>query len=227
MKTEQTLFLFPSDIYENSSGKWLYPDYLKQLKKCDIIFCETAKKTRSFLKSIQSGFNLDHIIELKNDPIRWEKEFEEYIKTGKNIGLMSDCGCPGIADPGQNLVHLAHKYQLKVMPLIGPSSIFLALMSSGLNGQQFHFYGYLPIDDKDLKKTLLKMETDRTHIFIETPYRNQKLLTTLLQTVPSQRLLCLGMDIGSDIERIVTKPISQWKNNIPAINKKQVIFLIQ
>ncbi|MCX8473073.1 MAG: SAM-dependent methyltransferase [Sediminibacterium sp.] len=227
MKNSQSLYLFPSSIFDSEQNDWLYPSYLTQLKNCDFIFCETAKVTRRFLKSIKSGFNLDQVIELKNNLTNWEIEFVEKIKKGQSLGLMSDCGCPGIADPGQNLVQLAHQHHVKVVPLIGPSSIFLTLMASGLNGQQFQFYGYLPKEDISLKKNLLTMGNDRTHIFIETPYRNQKLLAIILQTLSNQRWLCLGIDVGSAQEQIITKQVSQWKQNIPLINKKQVVFLIQ
>ena len=149
---------------------------------------------------------------------------------GSDMALISDAGCPGIADPGAEAVKLAHKKGIIVVPLIGPSSIFMALMSSGMNGQSFKFNGYLPIDKierKNMIKNLEKKSFTTTQIFMETPYRNDKLFTELINTLKPSTKLCLARDITLNSEFIKTKTIQYWKANKPELNKRPTIFLIQ
>jgi 16S rRNA (cytidine1402-2'-O)-methyltransferase len=146
------------------------------------------------------------------------------------MALISDAGCPGIADPGAEVVKLAHKKGINIVPLIGPSSIFMALMSSGLNGQSFKFNGYLPIDKierKNMIRNLEKKSFITTQIFMETPYRNDKLFTELINTLKPSTELCLARDITLNSEFIKTKTIQYWKANKPELNKRPTIFLIQ
>ena len=149
---------------------------------------------------------------------------------GSDMALISDAGCPGIADPGAEAVKLAHKKGIIVVPLIGPSSIFMALMSSGMNGQRFKFNGYLPIDKierKNMIKNLEKKSFTTTQIFMETPYRNDKLFAELINTLKPSTKLCLARDITLNSEFIKTKTIQYWKANKPELNKRPTIFLIQ
>ena len=149
---------------------------------------------------------------------------------GSDMALISDAGCPGIADPGAEVVKLAHKKGINVVPLIGPSSIFMALMSSGMNGQRFKFNGYLPIDKierKNMIKNLEKKSFTTTQIFMETPYRNDKLFAELINTLKPSTKLCLARDITLNSEFIKTKTIQYWKANKPELNKRPTIFLIQ
>ena len=158
--------------------------------------------------------------------------FRQKIKEQKNIAIISEAGCPGIADPGQILVHEAQKMNVKVKPLTGPSSILLALMASGLNGQQFTFNGYLPIDNVERNNKIKQLEEESgrrqcTQIFIETPYRNNKLLENILLCCKQTTQLCIASELTSPSEWIKTKTIDQWKNEPVDLHKKPVIFLLQ
>jgi 16S rRNA (cytidine1402-2'-O)-methyltransferase len=154
------------------------------------------------------------------------------LLAGKDVGLMSDAGCPGVADPGAKLVELAHKKGIKVVPFVGPSSILLSLMASGLNGQQFAFLGYLPVDKAARAAKLKEIEKRsqimrETQIFIETPYRNQQMLEAILSTCNANTRLCVACHVSLQDEMIATKRISEWKQNIlPDLNKKPTVFLL-
>ena len=144
---------------------------------------------------------------------------------------MSEAGCPGIADPGQILINIAQQNNAKVIPLVGPNSILLALMASGMNGQCFQFVGYLPVDAHERKKKITELENESskkncTQIFIETPYRNNQLLNDILLTAKAETLLCIGVDITSANEFIQTKKIKDWKKNKPELHKRAAIFLL-
>ena len=153
------------------------------------------------------------------------------LLAGNDMGLLSEAGCPAIADPGAELVRIAHQKNIRVVPLVGPSSILLALMASGLNGQRFMFHGYLPVEpDKRLMRIVeLEKESiarDQTQIFIETPYRNQKLLEALVQACQASTSLCVASEITLASERIATRTVKEWKHLLPGINKKPAIFLL-
>jgi len=150
---------------------------------------------------------------------------------GRDCGLLSEAGCPAVADPGAALVRLAHGQGIRVVPLAGPSSLLLALMASGMNGQRFAFHGYLPVDREDRRKKLLELERqsaqqDATQIFIEAPYRNQTLLQTILETFDAATLLCLATDITLASETIATQTIAIWKKAVPDINRRPTVFLL-
>ena len=164
-----------------------------------------------------------------------DKALPDLLKTllaGKDVGLMSDAGCPGVADPGAKLVALAHQKGIRVVPLVGPSSILLALMASGLNGQQFAFLGYLPVDKTERNQKLKEIEKraqthNETQIFIETPYRNQHMLEALLSTCHANTRLCIASQVSLADEFIVTKSISGWKQSAPPdLHKKPTVFLL-
>jgi 16S rRNA (cytidine1402-2'-O)-methyltransferase len=150
---------------------------------------------------------------------------------GLDIGLMSEAGLPGIADPGARLISLAHRNKIKVTPLAGPSSIIMALISSGMNGQNFSFNGYLPVKPADRAAKLRDLEKKAhggyAQIFMETPYRNQKMMECILETCKNDTLLCIAADITLPSESIITKRISEWKMNIPDLNKRLAIFVLQ
>ena len=157
--------------------------------------------------------------------------FNQKIKEEKIIGIISEAGCPGVADPGQALVHLAQQKGVLVKPLVGPNSILLALMASGMNGQRFQFAGYLPIEISERVKTIKSLETeskqkDCTQIFIETPYRNNQLLEALLKTCQPQTSICIAVNLTGETESIQTKTVQQWKAAIPELHKRPVIFLL-
>ena len=150
---------------------------------------------------------------------------------GKTIGLLSDAGCPGVADPGADIVKLAHQKNIKVIPLVGPSSILLAMMASGMNGQSFAFNGYLPIDKHERKSEIKRLERlskdyNQSQSFIETPYRNNKLLEDLCNTLSSDCLICVACDITLDSEYIKTQTVLQWKKNSVDLHKRPTLFII-
>lgn len=157
--------------------------------------------------------------------------FRRMLKEEKNIGIISESGCPGIADPGQLLVDIAHRSGVTIKPLVGPSSILLALMASGMNGQQFHFTGYLPVDSTQRVKAIRDLEQESstkkcTQIFIETPYRNNQLLETLVRTCNPATRLCIAVNLTAPDELIRTKSIAEWKKLLPDLHKRPAIFLI-
>ena len=153
------------------------------------------------------------------------------IKEGKTIGIISEAGCPGVADPGQQLVETAQNLNVQVKPLVGPNSILLALMASGMNGQHFQFCGYIPIEQAERIKQIKSLEAESrqkncTQIFIETPYRNNQLLETLLKSLQPQTRICIAVDITATTEMIQTKTAQQWKTSIPQLHKRPAIFLL-
>ena len=157
--------------------------------------------------------------------------FRQKLKENKNIGIISDAGCPGVADPGQALIAIAQEMNVEVKPLVGPNSILLALMGSGMNGQQFQFVGYLPIDNVQRTKVIKDLEAESakkkcTQIFIETPYRNNQLIEALLKTCNHSTKLCIAVDITGNNEWIKTKTITDWQKNKPDIHKRPAIFLL-
>jgi 16S rRNA (cytidine1402-2'-O)-methyltransferase len=162
------------------------------------------------------------------------KDIPSYLQAcleGHSVGMISEAGCPGIADPGALLVAVAHQKNIPVVPLVGPSSIFLALMASGFNGQKFAFHGYLPIDKSEKRSTLKNLEKeaqqkDQTQIFMETPYRNDKFLEDVLQTLQPSTLLCIACDITLETEFIKTKSVAQWKKDKVSLHHRPAIFLI-
>ncbi|MBU3743372.1 MAG: SAM-dependent methyltransferase [Sediminibacterium sp.] len=236
MKAEKSsgkLYLIPSLLDEEALET--IPAYLiDAIKKCSLLLVEQPKTTRRFLKKIWREIIIDNYewleIEDGGEPVK--KQMLQTLSAGKDVGILSEAGCPGIADPGQLLVKAAQLKGYTVVPLVGPNSIILALMASGMNGQQFSFHGYLPIDSGDRKKKIKELEnvsikTGGTQIFIETPYRNQAMLADLIQTCNQQTLLCVAADITGKNESIVTQPISDWKKNTVSYHKRPAIFLIQ
>lgn len=160
-----------------------------------------------------------------------KRQFLLLLLEGKNIGIISEAGCPGIADPGQLLVETAQLNNLEIKPLVGPSSILLALMASGMNGQCFQFHGYLPIDTTERKKKIRELESDShrrncTQLFIETPYRNNAMIKDILQVCREETRLCIAVDITSPAESIRTRTVKKWKQEQPDIHKRLALFLL-
>ncbi len=231
MVSNSTIYLIPTVLADDSLQT--IPAYiLNAIKDCDIFFAENEKTTRRFFKQLWKEMIIDnyqwHTIHKAEKEIL--NEFKNAIKTGKNIGIVSEAGCPCIADPGQLLVKEAQNLNAKIVPLVGPSSILLSLMASGLNGQNFQFVGYLPIDSIERKKKIKELETysqknNCTQIFIETPYRNNQLVNELMQTCKSETNLCIAVNITALSESIKTKTIREWNNKLPDLHKQQVMFL--
>jgi 16S rRNA (cytidine1402-2'-O)-methyltransferase len=226
------IYLIPSFLSENAVET--IPQYvLTAIKNCQVIFAENERTARRFLKAMDKQIIIDDfewqtIHKAESEQI---KIFRQKIKEGKNIAIISEAGCPGIADPGQLLVYEAQKMNVEVKPLVGPSSILLALMASGLNGQHFCFLGYLPIDNLERIKKIKQIEEESlrrnsTQVFIETPFRNNKMFETIVNTCKPTTQLCIAAEITSLSESIKTRPISEWKKETPDLHKKPVIFLL-
>jgi 16S rRNA (cytidine1402-2'-O)-methyltransferase len=230
--TGAVVFLIPCSLYEGINQT--IPAYvLDAVKQCNVFFVENERTARRFLKSIWREMIIDdyswYTIHKAEEEVM--QSFVNSIKQKKMIGILSEAGCPGIADPGQLLVQKAQEMKATVKPLVGPSSILLSLMASGLNGQQFSFHGYLPIDATLRKKQLQQLEDEAikksvTQIFIETPFRNDAMLRDILANCKPTTRLCIAVDITSPQESIQTKKIQEWKNTIPALHKRPTIFLL-
>lgn len=226
------VYLVPSFLSDNATET--IPAYvITAIKNCQVIFAENERTARRFLKSMDREIVIDnfewHTIHKAEQDVL--TIFTQKIKEEKNIAIISEAGCPGIADPGQILIHEAQKLKADIKPLVGPSSILLALMASGFNGQHFCFHGYLPIDNLERIKKLKQLEEESsrnqcTQIFIETPYRNNKMLEAILQYCQPATQLCIASEITSLNEFIKTKKIGAWKNEQVDLHKKPVIFLL-
>ena len=211
----------------------MFPEFNDSIiNSIDYFVVENIKVSAAFIKKTypQKEINYDNF-ELLNedDQIETSKHLSPCID-GKNIGLLSDAGCPNIADPGSKLILHAHENNIKVIPLVGPSSIFLAMMGSGLNGNNFSFNGYLPIDENERSRKIKKLEiislkNNQSQIFIETPYRNQKLLNEFLKVLNNNTYLSIAKNIGSNNEYIKTKKIHEWKKLKFTIDKEPTIFV--
>jgi 16S rRNA (cytidine1402-2'-O)-methyltransferase len=195
---------------------------------------ENIKTARRYIRKTDAQKNIDNITFYVLNKKTLPREIPDYLKPlreGNNMGVISEAGVPGVADPGALVVEIAHRENIQVVPLVGPSSIILALMASGLNGQNFSFHGYLPIKPQDRSRELKKLEKiskseNQTQIFMETPYRNNKLIETILSTCQANTLLCIASELTTPNEFIKTQTILEWKKNKPDLNKKPSIFLI-
>ncbi|HTC01651.1 MAG TPA: SAM-dependent methyltransferase [Ferruginibacter sp.] len=206
---------------------------IDSIKDCQVIFAENERTARRFFKSIYKEMVIDdyewHTIHKAEG--EQKNIFRQRIAEGKNIAIISEAGCPGIADPGQILIDVAQQMNAAVKPLVGPSSILLALMASGMNGQQFQFVGYLPIDNAERLKQIKELEIESqkkncTQIFIETPYRNNQLIEVLLKTCKSTTKICIAAELTSANEYVKTKTVSDWRKEKTDFHKKPVIFLL-
>jgi 16S rRNA (cytidine1402-2'-O)-methyltransferase len=229
------LFLIPCTLGENEPLEVLPISIKRAIEEIDHYIVENEKSARRFIKKISPRKQQPNLqIEVLNKYTEPETipTFLQPCIDGHNIGVISEAGCPGIADPGADVVKLAHQKGIQVVPLVGPSSILLALMASGLNGQNFTFNGYLPIDTAERKKAIKSFEKksrdfSQSQIFIETPYRNDKLLAELLKTLSNDTLLCVARDLTLNTEFIVTKSVLSWKKTTVELNKRPAIFIIQ
>jgi len=227
------LYLIPSAISQGVSKNNITPHLKDVLLTTKYFIGEHIREARRFISSLQLGIsieNLDFKELTKHTPSSQLNDLLKPLFEGNSLGVLSDAGCPGIADPGAEIVREAHKHKIKVVPLVGPSSIILALMASGLSGQNFRFAGYLPIDKKELKKRIIFLEIQsakeqETQIFIETPYRSDKLLEQLKSTLQPTTLLTLAKDLTGPNEEIITLPIASWLKKKFIIGKTPTVFL--
>ena len=228
------LYLIPVPIHseEDFNIKLIPPYIIKIIDNLKFFAVENIRTSRRFIKKLNPSFDIDNTNFFIVDK-RAKKEIIinviNHLVDGYDVGLMSESGCPGIADPGQEICELAHKNQIIIKPLIGPSSIISALMASGLNGQEFKFHGYLPIEQKErIKKIKILQEKSGAHIFIETPYRNQKVLEDLINHLkPRNRKISIAIDITGKGEKIITKSVYELSNNKIILEKKPAIFIFE
>jgi 16S rRNA (cytidine1402-2'-O)-methyltransferase len=233
MKNAATVYLIPTFLDEE--GMEVLPGYiLSAVKAVEVFFVENERSARRYLKKLWKEMDIDSyrwfVIHKSEEEAK--QEFLQQIKLGKQIAILSEAGCPGIADPGQLLVAVAQDAGALVKPLVGPNSILLALMGSGMNGQHFQFHGYLPIETAERNKRLKELESlsrkeGSAQIFIETPYRNQALLESILKNCGNTTRLCIAVNLTGKSESIQTKTIEKWQKGIPEINKQPAIFILQ
>ena len=229
-----TLYLIPTSLANENIRSSLLPYQQQQIKHLQHFIVETAKVARMHIKQLELDMPLQQLnIQELNKHKQNLTQLIEPLKDGYDVGLMSDCGAPAIADPGSKIVTLAHKNEFIVMPLIGPSSILLALMASGSSGQSFAFNGYLPAEPKARQVKLgilqeLILKHGQTQIFIETPFRNQHLFASLLQHLSGEIVLTIACDLMNETQRIQSKTIRQWQSikALPNLQKHEVVFVI-
>ncbi|MBF8151402.1 SAM-dependent methyltransferase [Winogradskyella sp. F6397] len=233
--TKGKLYLIPTRLGDSPPLEVLPISIKKIVENLDTYIVENEKTARRFIKRISPGKSQPSLKLQVLNKYTTEEERNTFLNpclNGISMGLLSEAGCPAIADPGADIVALAHQMDIKVVPLVGPSSIVLALMASGMNGQSFTFNGYLPIDRSERKsklKTLerISFEQNQAQIFIETPYRNMKMLEDLTATLHPNTRLCVACDITLPTEFIKTKTASDWKHNKEDLHKRPAIFIIQ
>ncbi|HYM95305.1 MAG TPA: SAM-dependent methyltransferase [Chitinophagaceae bacterium] len=225
------VFLIPILLDEDGLGA-IPPYIIMTIKACRVFFVENERTARRYLKKLSKEIVIDEY-EWYNmaEASSQSDTFKQKLKEGKTIGIISEAGCPGVADPGQSLVAIAHEMNAAVKPLVGPNSILLALMASGMNGQRFQFVGYLPIKDQEKVRAIKDLETESqkkncTQIFIETPYRNNQLLEALLKNCKSSTKLCVAANLTSSNEFIQTKTIAEWRQIKPNLDKQPTTFCI-
>lgn len=231
--TKGKLFLIPTVIADETQHQVIPASVLESLKGIQHFLAEDVRTARRYLSSLkiyESIEPLDFKILNKDTKEQELKELFAPVLDGKNLGILSESGCPGIADPGALAAKYAHQQNIEVVPLTGPSSILLSLMASGLNGQKFAFHGYLPIDSKDSIDAIKNLEKEsrsknQTQIFIETPYRNNQLVASLLKALHEDTLLCIAIDVTGKVESIKTKAVKHWKKDIPELPKSPAVFL--
>lgn len=228
------LFLIPNVL---SDGDWqsVLPAQVHPiLTNTKHFIVENIRTARRFMKQVNQEINIDECTFYELNKRTRTSDLPVFLKPceqGYDVGVISEAGCPGVADPGADVVRIAHQKGIKVVPIVGPSSILLALMASGLNGQNFAFKGYLPVKPNERVKEISALEKrikneKQTQIFIETPYRNNQLISDLLKTCSPSTLLCIAANITGENEFIATKSILDWKKNMPDLHKQPVIFLL-
>ncbi len=228
------LYLIPVTLGDTSIGK-VIPSYnIDIIISLKYYIVENLRSARRFLKKCNPSINIDELTfyELnKHTNIDIIGSYLIPIKNGESVGIISESGCPAIADPGADVVEIAQRRGYQIVPLVGPSSILMSLMASGFNGQSFAFHGYLPIDNGEKINRIKQLETrsyneNQTQIFIETPYRNQKIAEDFIAHCKPQTRLCIAMNISLDNEYIVTKTMKEWKGKLPEMHKQLCVFLI-
>ncbi|MFN0316861.1 MAG: SAM-dependent methyltransferase [Burkholderiales bacterium] len=228
-----TLFLIPSDLGGDNPDGYLPRETQAKLLSLEHFVVEEAKTARRFLAALgRSGLREIHMATLnEHTPATGLSELLSPLRQGFDVGLLSEAGCPAVADPGADLVALAHREGIKVVPMVGPSSILLALMASGLGGQRFAFHGYLPVEPAARQETLRSLEHESaqarmTQLFIETPYRNQALWGDILATCAATTLLCVASDLTQASESVATRSIADWRQRVVDLDRRPTVFAL-
>jgi 16S rRNA (cytidine1402-2'-O)-methyltransferase len=233
MKASGTLYLIPNIIAEGTQHEVIPASVKNALSHIQYFLAEDIRTARRYLSSLKIYDSIEALhFEVLNKSTK-ESELEELFKPlahGNNMGVISESGCPGVADPGALAVAYAHRNNIKVVPLVGPSSLLMALMASGLNGQCFAFQGYLPVNGGDAQHVIREYEKEsrlkgQTQIFIETPYRNNALFANLLKTLHNETRLCIASDVTGTMEFIHTRRVKDWKSQVPQLPKTPTVFL--
>ena len=228
------IYMVPMNLGDVENSVFLPPFVLETIRSLRYFIAENAKTARHYFISLEMRELLPQITVYEMDKHNKNFDYSVYfdvVNQGNNLGVISEAGCPGVADPGADVARAAHRNGIKVVPLVGPSSILLSLMASGLNGQSFAFNGYLPVKNPERSKMIKKLEErsaqlNQTQIFIETPYRNNAFIETLCNTLSPNTLLTVACDITLSTEYILTQPVSQWKTTKIDIDKRPAIYLI-
>ncbi|MCL2887123.1 MAG: SAM-dependent methyltransferase [Betaproteobacteria bacterium] len=230
-----TLYLIPVPLGPGQAAETLHPDVLATLRPLTHFVVEQAKSARAFLKAAGTDHPLQELrLEELNEHTR-SGDIERLLaplRAGHDVGLLSEAGCPAVADPGADLVALAQRENIRVAPLVGPSSLLLALMASGLNGQRFAFHGYLPAKEAERHKALGELESEsrrrqQTQLFIETPYRNQALFAAILRACRPDTRLCVATDLTLPGEAVRTRRIGEWRKEAPPdLERRPTVFLL-
>lgn len=228
------VYIIPNIISENTQEEVIPSQATKAILDSDFFLVENVRTARRYISSLKLGLIIEDI---QFETLDKNTSFEECIDLiqpileGKNAGIISESGCPGIADPGARLIHIAHQFGINCIPIVGPSSILMALMASGFNGQSFAFHGYLPIDKRDRQQKIRALEKeskekDQTQIFMDTPYRNEQLLADILKVARKDSFLCVARDITGAKEAVITKSVGKWKTGEVSLNKVPTVFLL-
>jgi len=230
-----TLYLIPTLLADDTAEQVLPPTIRDVIEKTDAFFVENLRSARRFISGLKTSRIIDEttFFELNKDtpPADTRKQIQELMERKRNAGVLSEAGCPGVADPGSVVVGMAHSLGWRVEPLVGPSSILLALMASGMSGQSFVFHGYLPIDRQDRARALRHLEKEaqlrqQTQIFMETPYRNDALFADIIASCQASTRLCVACNLTAPDAFVRTLTIREWKTQVPDLRKKPTVFLL-
>ncbi|GAB3974101.1 SAM-dependent methyltransferase [Spirosoma terrae] len=230
-----TLYLIPTLLADDTADRVLPATIRDTIAQTDAFFVENVRTARRFITGLKTGRIIDEttFFDLTKDtpPAETRKQIQELTERKRNAGVLSEAGCPGVADPGSVIVGMAHSLGWRVEPLVGPSSILLALMASGMSGQSFVFHGYLPIEKQDRVRTLRHLEKEaqqkqQTQIFMETPYRNDALFADILASCQTETRLCVACNLTAPDAFVRTRSVREWKTQVPDLRKKPTVFLL-
>lgn len=229
------LYLIPNTLGSAETGQTIPSEVAQMAVKLRHFIVEDLRTARRYLRLLDRQMDIDgsqfFMLNKRTSPAQWS-EYLKPLKAGHDVGIISEAGCPGVADPGAEVVKMAHEAGIQVVPMVGPSSILLAMMASGMNGQSFAFVGYIPIKKEDRLKMIKQLENrsrneHQSQLFIETPFRNNHLAQDIIDSCAPKTRLCIACNLTMPDEYVVTKTIAQWKGKLPELHKKPTIFIVQ